>query len=823
MREMRAAMSPEQRELQRAKNRELKKIARRNATPEQRAKERERKKTARLNATPEQRALQRAEDRKRKRARLRPFWGVDGEGAGTDDKGRQNYVLMAASGNLSGSGIENSHTVHRDGAALSVRDCLEFILSLPRDPILVGFAFGYDANQILRGIRNPKAGGRDPFATLRRILDLPSGPYGPRSTFWSDYAITWQPGQYLRVSRLDRSTGKASSVEGSARTVYDVFGFFQCSFVKALENWNIGTPEERAFIADNKARRDEFAVLDDDMVRYCAMECRLLASLMNEFRDVCIKVDVVPEQWSGPGWIAAALFEKCGIPKRPLTEGEAKNRAPSNELRRPKRDDEFERAAHQAFYGGRFENSRIGHVPGPVYEYDLNSAYPAAMPRLPCSMHTRWVHRPDARRLPKNGLYLAKVAFEHLPGHPWCGLPFRRKQRLYWPYQGTGWYWSPEIEAAKRCLGAHVRVLDLWVAEQTCDCRQYDWVSELYAERKRLGKATRGYPLKLGLNSLYGKMAQQSGRAPYHDAVAAGLVTAMTRTRLIEAIGHAPHAVVMIATDAIYSTERLPLDNGDGLGQWEEKEWPDLFIVKGGIYFSPSEFIAAYRTACAAALEEGAHLALCPAHTAPLLDLARFELPAPRPSKEVYLQALADGFNLVEGVREIDTALIDQTKRALDLTQGGKVTIKSRGVARSVVGDAAPQFMRAWGDWVKELRERGVAAMLEDRKSIPKVPLKVRAFHGCALALARRKPSLAGTWKYVSREEGFDWATKRDATWAVELDGDSIATMPIRQSKDEISEGYEPVDFDSPEENVHENFFEACDQPDHVAWFPHEE
>jgi hypothetical protein len=95
-------------------------------------------------------------------------------------------------------------------------------------------------------------------------------------------------------------------------------------------------------------------------------------------------------------------------------------------------------------------------------------------------------------------------------------------------------------------------------------------VPELYETRKQLGSNTRGYPLKLCLNSLYGKMAQRSGRGPYHDAVAAGLVTAMARARLVEAVGHNPEAVVMIATDAVYSTEPLPLDIGDGLGQWED-------------------------------------------------------------------------------------------------------------------------------------------------------------------------------------------------------------------------------------------------------------
>ena len=191
--------------------------------------------------------------------------------------------------------------------------------------------------------------------------------------------------------------------------------------------------------------------------------------------------------------------------------------------------------------------------------------------------------------MPKAGLYLAKVMFNHPPGSHWCGFPFRHNGGLFWPLSGVGWYWSPEIETARSCLGAEISVLDLWVARRTCNCRFYDWVTEVYDERRRLGTSTRGYPLKVGLASLYGKKAQRTGRGPYHDALEAGLITAMTRAKLIEAVGHDPEAVVMLATDAVFSTRPLPLDIGPGLGQWEQKIWPDLFIAQPGVYWSPTE------------------------------------------------------------------------------------------------------------------------------------------------------------------------------------------------------------------------------------------
>jgi hypothetical protein len=133
------------RELERVRKRE----ARKRQTPEQREHERARKREARLGQTPEQRERERKREGTRNRAKLRPFMAVDGEGGGTDEIGRQNYLLMVASGNTPGE----ERILHRDGKALSTRDCLEFILSLPAEAILGGYGIGYDVTQILRGIK----------------------------------------------------------------------------------------------------------------------------------------------------------------------------------------------------------------------------------------------------------------------------------------------------------------------------------------------------------------------------------------------------------------------------------------------------------------------------------------------------------------------------------------------------------------------------------------------------------------------------------------------------------------------------------------------
>ncbi len=247
---------------------------------------------------------------------------------------------------------------------------------------------------------------------------------------------------------------------------------------------------------------------------------------MTNFRVVCTNTGCKPRNWNGAGELAAAIFENNKVPKRPLSKWDIKSREGRGEtgkpwidkaVRRPERPEEFEIAASAAYFGGRAEVSRIGYVPGPIYQYDLNSAYPSAMLDLPCPMHTTWEHRPQSNRLPR-GLYLAKVRFAHPPGNRWCGLPIRTKDAICWPYMGIGWYWSVEIESAQKYLGTKIiNVLDLWVARQTrCECRTFEFIRGLYQKRLDLEaeEKSKGHPIKTGLNAMYGKEAQQYVEAP---------------------------------------------------------------------------------------------------------------------------------------------------------------------------------------------------------------------------------------------------------------------------------------------------------------------
>ena len=176
-----------------------------------------------------------------------------------------------------------------------------------------------------------------------------------------------------------------------------------------------------------------------------------------------------------------------------------------------------------------------------------------------------------------------------------CAFPVRSKEgHLYWPIQGGGVYWSPEIESAKR-LGFRLSFKGGFRFVANCNCHPFDWVEPLYDYRRAIGSSGPGYPIKLGINSLYGKLAQRKGNGTYCNMIWAGLITAITRAKLNDAISESisnfgPGRIVMVATDALYSLDPLhSLECGERLGAWERNLLDGLFIVQPGLYWDPSK------------------------------------------------------------------------------------------------------------------------------------------------------------------------------------------------------------------------------------------
>src|SRR6185437_12393941 len=200
---------------------------------------------------------------KRCRILKRPFRVWDGEGRTLPD-GRHLFTLLACTDGRKREYIEDEN-------GLSTATCLEFLTRKREKAYNVWFAFGYDVNKITEDL--PLEG-----ATASRQQIWEEGV-----TKWHGYRIDYCPRKTFTVSNKRRESSFHS---------YDVFGFFQTSFLKACDDWKI----DAEAIRKGKESRDIFATWSMDAVReYNFSELDLLLELCNRLRDALFDADVLPQ------------------------------------------------------------------------------------------------------------------------------------------------------------------------------------------------------------------------------------------------------------------------------------------------------------------------------------------------------------------------------------------------------------------------------------------------------------------------------------------------------------------------------------------------
>jgi hypothetical protein len=599
-------------------------------SPEERErakKERERAKKRRQYARDPER--QRARKRRERAEHLRPFVGVDGEGGNTGPCGECKRLGLICNefhefrSRLGACMCFHRHDAHRHeywllragdhalehGRPLDWRDCLAFLADLDPEPIYVGYVFGYDVNQIVKDLPPAKAArlnDRTSRVSRKRHwvtfpVDLAAGPCSecdcadfehasrgacvcshPDHAHRDRFEIDYLPGKFFKVRRPGQKWIEIS----------ETFAFFQQSFLKTLEDWQIGTPEEREQIKAGKAERVNFRRPDDAMRSYNALEIRLMAQLMEEFRRVCqdARLPIKGIKWQGPGCLAKALLAEHEIPKaKELPFWTCSHEDGRHHSRCNK---QFREDMNATFGGGRFETSAVGEIPDHIYSLDIGSAYPYVLTTAPCLVHGKWTRS----RTPTTDLYIAYGTFRPTEDALFYGLFVRNRHGgISYPASGGGWYWSFEIAAS---IHQQFTITKCWNYHKRCDCQPFDWIPAIYEERRRIGKSLRGKVLKLVLNSLYGSLCQRVGAAAYNNLVWASFITASVRTMLQTLINSLPGCqeggrkcgddVWYVATDGIL-TSRLPKGFAPtkALGAWDlESEHPaGVFVVQPGLYF----------------------------------------------------------------------------------------------------------------------------------------------------------------------------------------------------------------------------------------------
>lgn len=493
----------------------------------------------------------------------REFIAWDGEGINREGPGKpQSYVLFGCS-----TGDYLSSDTH-----LHTFDLLDFILRVGAEhptAFHVGFAFNYDANMVLRSLH------RETLARLHKqghvYLRRPDG---------SRYYVVFRPSKWFSITKYGEKYDRRKNPHAKETVkIYDLFGFFTCSFEKAYTKYVGEVPR---VVSEGKAARGGFMDLEY-VLTYWHEEIKMLQRLAETLRRLLYGAGLRISSWHGPGALASFTMRNKGI-KDHMEESPPSVRTAS---------------AH-AYAGGRFEMFKLGRTEGPIYSLDINSAYPYGIWQLPSLRNGQWVHKSgQPKRLARFGVY--RVRMLPVPGDSFLeraiGPLFHRDPlgNISFPWVLEGWYWSPEVRNLTRIPG-RFEIVEGWELHAATTDRPFVWVQELYEKRrewKSRGIAAE-YALKLQLNSMYGKMAQRVGwdqekrTAPtWHQLEWAGWVTSNTRAMLWELMSRISREhVIAVETDGLYTTmspERLGIIDSKDLGGWEINVYDEILYVQSGM------------------------------------------------------------------------------------------------------------------------------------------------------------------------------------------------------------------------------------------------
>lgn len=487
---------------------------------------------------------------------------------------------------------------------LTMEQCLSFVCAIQENnpnAIIVAFGGSYDVTQMVC---------HDLDATqIKRLLGKERNKLVWHTDEF-DYILEYRPRKVLSIQRwrsgerrwTTNAKGQRVATPHLSVRLWDVWGFFQDTFTGVLKKWLPGDPDYE-FIHKMKGERNIFERREmPEIRRYNDAELRCLVKVMNNVRDAINDLGLKITRWDGAGAIAAAMMTKQKVKQH-------KAELPENVFH----------AARCAYSGGHIETCKVGYYRGTVHHYDISSAYPDQFRRLPSLRFGKWQSGSCVEtkvEVPPAGYTLVKVSFQFPDGLPFYPLFYRQQDgTIIYPPRGSGWYWYPEYEAAlryfKQSTAKHnystyfFKVVEWHHLREHTGERPFGWVEEYFQVRATLitVAAKNGQQsgsekiIKLGLNSLYGKTAQQLGARldrdgnlrlpPFFQLDWAGFVTSGCRAKLMEGAIQKPWSIIGFATDGLFATEPLDLycPPDKELGAWEYKQHDGITMVMPGVYW----------------------------------------------------------------------------------------------------------------------------------------------------------------------------------------------------------------------------------------------
>lgn len=465
---------------------------------------------------------------------------IDGEGMHEE---KDSYVYLSVCNT-----IKQTHSLlNLEG--LSSSQIFHFIDDLRYiHGTLVGYALNYDIENWLKDIPD------DAYLALRRSGAKPvihCSAHLDHDKAW-DYAysrskdgtlrvkgirialddglwtISWIPSKKFSLQRIGSTVrkspltfefkldnkGKVIHINSFPLMIYDVFGFFQKKFTKALDDWGFTVDET---ISQGKSERGEFnrqGYENGSIQKYATAEGIAGAKLVDKFytilKDSYEKAHMEyinkngdlsilkpsRNQLYGPGALANSFINAFKTDKdypvyiedyhdthshikewekvmnydffteeaQDLSQHGWAYEVPTT-VKDQKWQDSMRFPFLWSYFGGRIESAAIGYFPV-GYDYDMHSAYSTALIRLPSlkGLFPKFVKKNFSRLIKKRAIGMYRVQWNFPQNWDWYPFPFRNtRSSISFPRQGQGWILSPELYAVIDTLGdSYITVDDFY-------------------------------------------------------------------------------------------------------------------------------------------------------------------------------------------------------------------------------------------------------------------------------------------------------------------------------------------------------------------------
>ena len=355
---------------------------------------------------------------------------------------------------------------------------------------------------------------------------------------------------------------------------FDIAQYYHESLSNAYQNnigklpdWYITIKKQRSHFTRKHSEKYPAKIR-----KYCIQDCiytkKLSEHWIKVFHDA---FDFYPQRFISSGYLAEKVLinNKIYIPK--FTEIQY----------------DIQDIAWKSYYGGRFEILKRGFI-GMAHLYDINSAYPYVFANIPDITKGKWIKRKTIHNDSLLGFFKIQCDIPDCKYIP--PFPFRTNRKLIFPSGKFVTYCT--LAELQTCNNPkYYKILESYQYLDNNPTYPYkEFIESIFQKRMKFKEENNPLqlPLKVILNSIYGKTAQRIGNkiGNLFSPVIASTITGTTRAMLYEFIQK--HQIeddaVSFATDSIITTKKLDVNSADLGGFAYENSGDDVYVLQNGIY-----------------------------------------------------------------------------------------------------------------------------------------------------------------------------------------------------------------------------------------------